>query len=140
MKLKTYLNKLNETDIVSIGTKNGGGYVYIGEAGNVEQILKEFESYRDKVTAKLEADRKMESDLAKETPVAGDVHLYAKGLAALYSIIEKRVKYLKGYVDPFKRDVHDEGTRICDDGVRIIISGDEKGDFWFKDEYDKRRG
>ena len=49
MKLKRYLKTLNEKDIVSIATKKGNNYVYIGEAGNVELISKTFEDYHKSI-------------------------------------------------------------------------------------------
>lgn len=139
MKLKTYLNKLDEKDIVSIGAKNGIGYIYIGEAGNIDQILNEFENYRKKMTKKLKVLKKEEVDLLNGEPFDGDVHEHAGKIAKCFTSIEETKKYLDTYVDPLKRDICNTDKRIADNGVRIIVSGKEKGDFWFKYEYDKQR-
>ena len=142
MKIKTYLNKLNKTDIVSIGTRSGSGYMYIGEACNVDQIILEIERYRDRISREL---IELEGDialLAREDPanIGMDAYEYAASMANILDGIKRRRKYLKNYVDVLKRDVCEVEDRLAEEGVRVIITGSERGSFWVKSEYDEHRG
>ena len=145
MKLKGYLKTLNEKDIVSIATKEGTNYVYIGEAGNVELISKMFEDYHKRVANKFEELKYDIKALALSTPELGedddenlDIVLdYSKRIANTYVNFGRSKKYLLGYVDPMKRCVITTEQRDAEKGVRVIISGSENGKYWFKSEFDK---
>ena len=145
MKLKGYLKTLNEKDIVSIATKKGANYVYIGEAGNVELISKMFEDYHKRVADKFEELKYDIKALALSTPELGedndenlDIVLdYSKRIANAYVEFNRSKKYLRDYVDPMKRDVISTENRDVEKGVRVIISGSENGKYWFKSEFDK---
>ena len=145
MKLKGYLKTLNEKDIVSIATKEGTNYVYIGEAGNVELISKMFEDYHKRVANKFEELKYDIKALALSTPELEedddenlDIVLdYSKRIANTYANFGRSKKYLRDYVDPMKRDVISTEKRDAEKGVRVIISGSENGKYWFKSEFDK---
>jgi hypothetical protein len=137
MKLKTYLNE-NKTEIVSIGTRNGSEYVYIGEAGNVDQIVQEFERKHNNVIANLKALERELAELVREKPdtdINGALE-YANRISNVYRNIKKHRTYLEDYVEVLKRDVCEVEPRAGDEGVRVIITGSERGSYWFKSEYD----
>lgn len=145
MKLKAYLKTLNEKDIVSIATKKGNCYVYIGEAGNVELISKAFEDYHNSIGNKFEELKhsiKALSLSAPELEEDDDENLdivldYSRRIAKAYAIFNSSKKYLRDYVDPMKRDVISVEKRDAEKGVRVIISGSDNGKYWFKSEFDK---
>ena len=68
------------------------------------------------------------------------IHKYAKEIAMNYMNIENNKAYLRDYVDPLKREVIETGNRDQEEGIRIIITGQENGRFWFKSEFDKQNG
>ena len=148
MKLKNYLAKLDDKQIVSIGAKNGNSYMYIGEAGNVKLICSLFEAYRDSVVKRLGKLEKKEQTLAMTIPKMeydqteneNRIHKFAKEIAMNYMNIENNKAYLRNYVDPLKREVVETGNRDQEEGIRVIISGQENGKFWFKSEFDKQNG
>ena len=148
MKLKNYLAKLDDKQIVSIGAKNGNSYMYIGEAGNVNLICSLFEEYHNSVVTHLVELEKDEQTMVMTIPELEDdqtenknrIHNYAKGIALNYMNIENNKAYLRNYVDPLKRDVVETENRDQEKGIRVIITGQEKGRFWFKSEFDKQYG
>lgn len=145
MKLKSYLKTLNEKDIVSIATKKGSNYVYIGEAGNVELISKTFEDYHKLMGNKFEELKHKIKALSLSTPELGedddenlDIVLdYSRRIADAYAMFNCCKKYLRDYVEPMKRDVISTGKRDAEKGVRVIISGSDNGKYWFKSEFDR---
>ena len=148
MKLKNYLAKLDDKQIVSIGAKNGNSYMYIGEAGNVNLICSLFEEYHNSVVKHLVELEKNEQTMVMTIPELeydqtknkNRIHKYAKGIALNYMNIENNKAYLRNYVDPLKRDVVETENRDQEKGIRVIITGQEKGRFWFKSEFDKQYG
>ena len=145
MKLKRYLKTLNEKDIVSIATKEGTSYVYIGEAGNVELISKTFEDYHKNISNTFEELKHSIKALSLSAPELGaddDENLgivldYSRRIANAYATFNRSKKYLRDYVDPMKRDVISIEKRDAEKGVRVIISGSDNGKYWFKSEFDK---
>ena len=145
MKLKIYLKTLNEKDIVSIATKKGINYVYIGEAGNVELISKTFEDYHKSIGNKLEELKHNLKALSLSAPELGEdddenldiVIDYSRRIAKAYAIFNCSKNYLRDYVDPMERDVISTEKRDAEKGVRVIISGSDNGKYWFKSEFDK---
>lgn len=145
MKLKRYLKTLNEKDIVSIATKKGYNYVYIGEAGNVELISKTFEDYHKSIGNTFEELKHNIKALSLSAPELGedddenlDIVLdYSRRIANAYVEFNRSKKYLRDYVDPMKRDVISTEKRDAEKGVRVIISGSDNGKYWFKSEFDK---
>lgn len=111
MKLKRYLKTLNEKDIVSIATKKGNNYVYIGEAGNVELISKMFEDYHKSIGNKFEELKHNIKALSLSAPELGedddenlDIVLdYSRRIANAYVEFNRSKKYLRDYVDPMKK-------------------------------------
>ena len=145
MKLKSYLKTLNEKDIVSIATKKGHNYVYIGEAGNVELISKTFEDYHKSIGNMFEELKHNIKALSLSAPELGedddenlDIVLdYSRRIVNAYVKFNRSKKYLRDYVDPMKRDVISTEKRDAEKGVRVIISGSDNGKYWFKSEFDK---
>lgn len=145
MKLKRYLKTLNEKDIVSIATKKGSNYIYIGEAGNVELISKTFEDHHKNISNTFEELKHKIKALSLSAPELGedddenlDIVLdYSRRIADAYVMFNRCKKYLRDYVEPMKRDVISTEKRDAEKGVRVIISGSDNGKYWFKSEFDK---
>lgn len=70
MKLKTYLKKLDNDTIISIGAEDGSSYVYIGNA-NVDLIHNVFEDYRKRIKELIPMADKELKDLILNPPVIG---------------------------------------------------------------------
>lgn len=149
MKLKNYLLTLDSNAIVSIGTKDGSSYMYIGEAGNTDLINKVFEDIHKGAVRRLKWLRGKEKNWFMMKPIMGKnkindealIHEYAGELAHIYEEINRNRKIVDRYVNPLTRDVVSTTELVRDDnGIQIIISGFESGRFWFKSEFDKRYG
>lgn len=148
MKLKNYLKALENDTIISIGMRDGQQYMYIGEAGNVELINKVFEEYYESMANRIVRLRAKELELVMTKPkLKGSqaekqffAHQYAENVAKIYYRIENIKKFLSSYVNPLERNVIETKDRTCDEGIIITITGLEKGQFWFKSEFDKQNG
>lgn len=149
MKLKNYLLTLDSNAIVSIGTKDGSSYVYIGEAGNTDLINKVFEDIYKGAVRRLTRLRGQEKNWFMMKPIMGKnqindealIHEYAGELAHIYEEINRNRKIVDRYVNPLTRDVVSTiDYKFRDNGIQVIISGSEVGRFWFKSEFDKRYG
>lgn len=149
MKLKDYLLTLDSNTIVSIGTKDGSSYMYIGEAGNTDLINKAFEDIYKGAVRRLKWLRSKEKNWFMMKPIMGKkqindealIHEYAGELAHIYEEINRTNKIVDRYVNPLTRDVVSTTELVRDDnGIQVIISGFESGRFWFKSEFDKRYG
>lgn len=146
MKLKTYLKKLDNDKIISIGAEDGSSYVYIGNA-NVDLIHNVFEDYRKWIKELIPMADKELKDLILNPPVIGvmekkanvkNVRKHAIRVKTVIQRIDNYEKYLGWYVDPLEREIVCIEDRCAEDGIRVIIKGSEKGDFWFKSEFDKK--
>lgn len=147
MKLEKFLKTLDEDQIISIGAQNGANYLYIGRAGDVELIGEMFSQYRYRSVSRLAYLEKTLKELVKEVPKKGKdqaetdrlIEGYAKNVTSTYLGIEKHRTYLSKYSDPLKREVVETENRDCEEGIRVIIKGSEKGKYWFKSEFDERK-
>lgn len=149
MKLKDYLKTLDGETIISIGAKDGGSYMYIGKAGDVDLINDVFYKYHEIMVKRLIKLKNKELNLVMSKPVLGDdhdeneniIHEYADELAKVFNAINNINKFIRTYVDPLERNVVEtKDDRICEEGSIVIITGMEIGRFWFKSEFDKQHG
>lgn len=146
MKLKEYLETLNDNTIVSIGAKNGSAYMYIGKAGDVDLMTKVFDDFIESKKQELNELKKrlnrlvfnMPKETGKEIVDEYYVREYAKAVSQAYRASKKIKKYLKDYVNPLERDVIEHSKRIDEKGYRVIIKGEEFADFWIKSEFDEK--
>lgn len=146
MTLKTYLKSLDGDTIVSIGARDGDAYMYIGEAGNTDLITKVFDDFRNARQLELRLAEKAERKLILSNPKLGRddienenaIHQLSEKIAKNYARRKKLNTYLRKYVKPLNRGVVEKNCRSSEEGIRIIITGKEGGDFWFKSEFDKR--
>lgn len=149
MKLKNYLLTLDSNAIVSIGTKDGSSYMYIGKAGNVDLINKAFEDIHKSAVRRLRWLKNKEKELFMTKSNLGKkqldnetlIHEYAGELSKIYNEINTVKKNVDYYVNPLTRNVVSTMDLVRDDnGIQVIISGFEKGRFWLKSEFDKCYG
>lgn len=127
MNLSEYL-KGTKASTVSIGTKGGSGYLYIGAVNNLPGIANSFGLvYRA-------AKREMADD--KRLLVSGRVQdeNYA---ARVQHRIDIRSKYISNYLPVLKREVLSTFDRITEDGVAVIVDGTEYG-YWSKKELEAK--
>lgn len=143
--LKEILKRLEGKD-VSIGTAQGNGFMYIGKAEKVDLIVKIFEDYRDtiknkKIPAKKKAIYYMMRGISKSKKIESLV-AQAREIAKLVESLENYEDYIAGYVDPMHRNIVDIFN--CDpaigEPIRVIVTGRETGEFWFKSEFDLKYG
>lgn len=148
MKLKTYLAKANDDEIISICAKDGSSYVYIGEAKNVELINEVFEFTHQMMEDKLIKLRNRLRKLIFNSPkLNGDEDkdneiIFEHGLkvSSTCKEINHVSHYLKRYKAPLEREIVTVEKRQCEEGNKIMVTGSEFGLFWFKSEFDKKFG
>lgn len=136
--LKETLKRLEGKD-VSIGTVQGHGFMYIGKAENVELIAKIFADYRDKIESKkIPAKKNDICTMMRGINKKGKLVDQAKEISKLVESLENYEDYLDGYVDPMNRNIVEifESDPAIGEPIRVIVTGREVGEFWFKSEFD----
>ena len=140
--LKETLKRLEGKD-VSIGTVQGHGFMYIGKAENVELIAKIFADYHDKIESKkLPGKKKDICTMMRGINKKGKLVAQAKEISKLVESLENYEDYLDGYVDPMNRNIVEifESDPAIGEPIRVIVTGREVGEFWFKSEFDLKYG
>lgn len=126
MTLGEYLETLDKTQNVSIGTNKGSGYLYIGSADNIIGISTAFASVYRAAKRELLKDNQLIHD--------GKVHTdYC--VERIQRRITIRSEYVHNYSPALKRDIKEVYDRWSEDGIAIIIDGIEYG-FWSADEFE----
>ena len=127
MKLSEYLKGTQETT-VSIGTRGGGGYLYIGPVSNLPGIANSFAViYRS-------AKRELADD--KKTLISGRI-ISDENIDRIQHRIDIRDEYIKTYLPVLKREVLEVYERASEDGIAVIVSGAEYG-YWSKEEFESK--
>ncbi len=141
--LKETLKRLEGKD-VAIGTVQGSNFVYIGKADNVDLIEQIFKDYHDRIeNEKLPATKKAIQKAMREIDKKGKLIEQAKEIVKLVETLEKYEEYVEGYVAPMKRrifDIYESEIGEKGEPIRVIVTGREKGEFWFKSEFDLKYG
>lgn len=127
MKLSEYLKETSET-MVSIGTKGGSGYLYIGPVSNLPGIANSFAViYRS-------AKRELHDD--EKTLTSGRI-ISDENIERIQHRIDIRNEYMKSYLPALKREVLEVYKRLSEDGVAVIVDGAEYG-YWSKEEFESK--
>ena len=143
--LREYLETLDEDCRVAIGCKSGTGFLYIGEAGNTELILRAFEDYRETVKERMNKAKGIINYHIMNPPA-----LTGETDEENFDIILRRAsyitenarsylrseKYIKGFISPMNRPVRERYHKDVDDCIAILIRGHEEGPYWTKSEFD----
>lgn len=144
-------------DVIFLGSDGGGGFIFIGTPAEYErdidrvnaekrQVIKErlqeYQLLRTRVPKQLEELRGMPVDLknaksmrhfaARSNNLAQGIRMLATSLTAMEPL-EKRYENYQHLRD---RSVVDEYKRIEEDGIVVLFDGEERGAYWYKDEYD----
>ena len=138
--LKETLKRLECKD-VAIGTAQGSNFLYIGKADNIDLIEQIFKDYHDKIeNEKLPATKKAIQKAMREIDKKGKLIEQAKEIVKLVETLEKYEEYVEGYVAPMKRRIVEIYESDIGEPIRVIVTGREKGEFWFKSEFDLKYG
>ena len=140
--LKDTLKRLEGKD-VSIGTAQGHNFIYIGRADNVELIAKIFAEYHDKIeNKKIPGKKKDICAMMRSINKKGKLVDQAKEIAKMVESLENYEDYIAGYVDPMHRNIVEifESDPAIGEPIRVIVTGREVGEFWFKSEFDLKYG
>ena len=138
--LKETLKRLECKD-VAIGTAQGSNFLYIGKADNIDLIEQIFKDYHDKIeNEKLPATKKAIQKAMREIDKKGKLIEQAKEIVKLVETLEKYEEYVEGYVAPMKRRIVQIYESDIGEPIRVIVTGREKGEFWFKSEFDLKYG
>lgn len=149
MKLGELLDKkkiVKDDDIVAIGAEHGSSYIYIGRAGDRGMIEKCFERYRKKMESKLKRDeeylRSVMSNMSKKSFDSltdfRKVALEAEIIGKAYNAYLRTKTYVDEYQPVTERYVVDRYMKNNGAELAIIVKGYELGDFWTKEEFDKK--
>lgn len=125
MDLKEYLHTIPKMQVVSIGTKSGSGYLYIGLAGDIVGISRSFANIC----------RTAKKELLHDNQLLHSGRVQNKDyIDRVQRRIDIRSEYIRTYLPALKRNVHEVYERYSEDGVAVIIDGEEYG-FWSADEF-----
>ena len=66
----------------------------------------------------------------------------AKEIAKMVESLENYEDYIAGYVDPMHRNIVEifESDPAIGEPIRVIVTGREVGEFWFKSEFNLKYG
>lgn len=146
MNLRETLGKLNTDTMVAIGAKDGHSYMYFGPAGDIETIEKLFEKYFKRMKTHRKTALGALSNLLSEPLVKedGDEEYMDKLLKKVEDVALQRsrynsaTKYIDRYVPVMDRVVKDKYRKEVDNCRAILVEGLEQGEFWTKEEYDRK--
>lgn len=146
MKLGTFLDGIDEDEIVAIGASLGE-FVYIGSPRKSEEIRKRFDEHRVKQQKIRDDEYKMLLDyfiitgqaLTFVTDKDQENLLYeATDTVRFYKdAIRVADDALNDYIDPLERNVENAITSILDGNIIITVLGFENGQFSTLKEYNK---
>lgn len=143
-KLIDVLQEINPDEIVHIGAETG--FFYVGKASDainsIDDISKcffaELKSKRDSCLNKLEENLKRIPNRNENSyDWIKRIKEYIELITKTYSSVENYNDNIKRFKRIKNRDVIEKYDRIQKDGVIIIISGTERGDYWDHEEYKK---
>lgn len=147
--LKEFLKEFDKDEIIAIAAKQGGGFVYIGRAGDTKLIEKVMKDFVAGMKTRLEANKKRLRSLVT-TPIKfkdedeskreHEVRIYAHRIYQTYGSIINQEDYFKHYKPIMERKVIETYHKEVDNCTAIVVPGKEHGDFWFKEEFDKKYG
>ena len=127
MKLSEYLKEIN-VSTVSIGTKGGSGYLYIGPPDNLTGIANSFGLVYRAAKREMTDDKRL---LLREK-VQDENYI-----ARVQHRIDIRSEYINSYLPVLQRDVVSGYERLTEDGVAVIVGGTEYG-YWSKNEFESK--
>ena len=135
--LKDALNNLDKEDKVAIGTRDGHGFMYIGDiTGAIENVSRLFNTdHKRKILNKQRTEAKIR-ELAKVIPEDADILDYASSISDEYNTYVRYKEDISSFYDPMERYVCNTYTRDLDAIIAIIIEGREHGPIWLESEYD----
>lgn len=118
MTLREFLGNMDSKSVVAIGPADGNGYMYVGEAGNTDEIDLRYEEYLNMIIKRRD-------------------EVLTTGWKS-YDLLDIYNKYMDEYVGPLEREVVEHYYKETDDGTAILIEGIEAGPVWTRDEYEKK--
>lgn len=140
MKLKDYLETLEDDEIVAIGVERryNSGFAYISKARNYDLIEKAFEDHLKNVQRKLRRKLAELNRLMVLKKDQYDILEQAEKICSAYQMAEGYKEYIDTYISPLEREVIETYDKYYDDATAIIIKGKEAGMFYLKEEFDKK--
>ena len=151
--LKSFLEDLNEDQVVYLGTKDGSSWVSIETAGTT---LEKLDRLNDLLYNQVRRSNRDARKLCKELPVQiarllskiekttnkekldklkYDLASYEKRFVLAYERREKTGKALLNWKAVKDRKVVDTyNHKVYVPGISVLIEGFELGELWFKDE------
>ena len=152
--LKSFLEDLNEDQMVYLGTKDGSSWILIDTA---EKILDGLDELNDLLHEQIVRSNREAKKSCKELPVLivqtlskiektkdkekreqlkYDLHSFESKYVAVYARREKTSKALQKWKVVKDRDVVETYDHtVHTPGISILIEGFENGTLWFKDEH-----
>lgn len=146
MNLRKTLGQMNTDAMIAIGAKDGHSYMYFGPAGDIETIETLFEKYLKRMKTHQRNALGALSNLLSEPLVKedGDEEYMDKLLKKVEDVTLQRnryisaTKYVDQYVPVMNREVKDKYRKKIDNHLAILVEGLEQGEFWTKEEYDRK--
>lgn len=140
------LDTLDENAMVAIGAKKGGGYVYIGRAGDRDLISKVFDGFVKRAKRRISNSKgTLKTLVTKPVQLTGDdikdneaVTKRVRAIVENHVTLKRNTEYVGSYKEPFERTVIESYQKIWDDCLAIIVEGkEEQGCCWSKKEFDE---
>ena len=143
--LNDVLKSIDTEKLVAIGTYDGHGLIYIGENDEFKLNL----VFDDIITARQITLSKYKAHLATisnptaqlpNEPIARERIIKSRKsrIRRLKSLIRKHSIYCQTFTPFMNREALQIYHRDFDGAIVIIITGEERGSFWFRTEFDKK--
>lgn len=139
INLSNFLKTLGSDNDICIGAKNGSAFMFFGKAKDSKEIKKIFDDYKKEKEENVDRIKLTMTDILNNHDPAymSNCMSIARVIVNYYSTISHINKYIKEYKNPLKRTVVKSYTKEIDNCTCIIIEGEERGQYWFKEEYDR---
>lgn len=141
MPILDKLNKMDPDELVSVGTKNGGAYMFIGTVAEAKDKLNDiFESAKENKERRLKMHMNERNKLVRSgvpgrsKATIAEIDKFSNTLTELQKMINQLDRYLFGYTPAMTRRVVETYYKAVDGSTAIIISGTEYGPHWFEND------
>lgn len=144
MKINEVIQEMDNETILNVGSATG--WFFIGKKEDYEKNIEKIS--RSYLKDALEREKKYREKIRGANEVLADSRLTFDELSKMIKKIRRyfpMLKKVEEYIDEFipikdrdVKSVYDKNKK--EDGICIVVKGKESGDFWDREEWERKNG